>query len=92
VKKPDLNPPSEIVFGPFEMAPLRRSCLALLNRSLTKPKKKPSDQALAARMEQICLEYSRYGYRRVTKQLQREGWVINHFINSTKPSENYCSI
>ena len=38
-----------------------------------KPKKKPSDQALIARMEQICLEYPRYGYRRVTKQLQREG-------------------
>jgi transposase InsO family protein len=29
-------------------------------------------------MEQICLEYPRYGYRRVTKQLQREGWIINH--------------
>jgi transposase InsO family protein len=43
-----------------------------------KPKKKSSDQALLARMEQICLDFSRYGYRRVTKQLQREGWVINH--------------
>jgi transposase InsO family protein len=43
-----------------------------------KPKKKPSDQALLARMEQICLDYPRYGYRRVTKQLQREGWIINH--------------
>ena len=43
-----------------------------------KPKKKPSDQALTARMEQICLDFPRYGYRRVTKQLQREGWLINH--------------
>ena len=43
-----------------------------------KPKKKPSDKVLMARMEQICLEYPRYGYRRVTKQLQREGWIINH--------------
>ena len=43
-----------------------------------KPKKKPSDKVLMARIEQICLEYPRYGYRRVTKQLQREGWIINH--------------
>ncbi len=42
------------------------------------PKKKPSDQALLARMEQICLDFSRYGYRRVTKQLQLEDWIINH--------------
>jgi putative transposase len=29
-------------------------------------------------MEQICLDFPRYGYRRVTQQLKREGWVINH--------------
>lgn len=29
-------------------------------------------------MERICLEFPRYGYRRVTKQLQREGWTVNH--------------
>jgi transposase InsO family protein len=29
-------------------------------------------------MEQICLDFPRYGYRRVTKQLQREGRIINH--------------
>jgi len=43
-----------------------------------KPKKKLSDQTLVGRMEQICLDFPRYGYRRVTKQLQREGWIINH--------------
>ena len=43
-----------------------------------KPKKKLSDQTLVARMEQICLDFPRYGYRRVTKQLQREGWTISH--------------
>jgi len=36
-----------------------------------KPKKRPSDQSLLPRMEQICLDFPRYGYRRVTKQLQR---------------------
>jgi len=29
-------------------------------------------------MESICLEFPRYGYRRVTKQLQREVWTVNH--------------
>ena len=43
-----------------------------------KPKEKPSEDALVKRMEQICLEFPKYGYRRVTKQLQREGWTINH--------------
>jgi putative transposase len=42
-----------------------------------KPKKMPSDKTLIARMEQICLDFPRYGYRRVTHQLKREGWLIN---------------
>ena len=42
------------------------------------PKHTPSDAALIARIGDICLEFPRYGYRRVTKQLQREGWIINH--------------
>jgi transposase InsO family protein len=29
-------------------------------------------------MEQICLDFFRDGYRRVTKQLQCEGWIINY--------------
>jgi transposase InsO family protein len=29
-------------------------------------------------MEQICLDFAKYGYRRVTEQLKREGWRINH--------------
>ena len=36
------------------------------------------DPALIDRIEQICLEYPRYGYRRVTHQLKREGMRINH--------------
>jgi len=43
-----------------------------------KPKHKPSDEALVDRIADICLEFPRYGYRRVTEQLQREGWIINH--------------
>ena len=48
-----------------------------------KPTAKSSDRMeaeadLVDRIEAICLEFPRYGYRRVTKQLQREGWVVNH--------------
>ena len=43
-----------------------------------KPKAKPCDKVLIERMEQICLDFPRYGYRRVTQQLKREGWLINH--------------
>ena len=48
-----------------------------------KPKAKSPDRMeaeadLVDRIEAICLEFPRYGYRRVTKQLQREGWVVNH--------------
>jgi putative transposase len=43
-----------------------------------KAKDTPSDEALIARIGDLCLEFPRYGYRRVTEQLQREGWIINH--------------
>jgi transposase InsO family protein len=36
------------------------------------------DADFTDRIESICLEFSGYGYRRVTKQLQYEGKVINH--------------
>jgi hypothetical protein len=37
--------------------------------------KKPSDQELLARMDQICLGYPICGYRQVSRQLQRAGWL-----------------
>jgi transposase InsO family protein len=43
-----------------------------------KPKRKVSEKALKARIENICLQYPKYGYRRVTKQLHREGTIVNH--------------
>ena len=33
---------------------------------------------LRDRIEAIVLEFPGYGYRRVTAQLQREGWAVNH--------------
>ncbi len=33
---------------------------------------------LKDRIEAICLEFPRYGYRRVTHQLKHEAWQVNH--------------
>jgi transposase InsO family protein len=33
---------------------------------------------LRDRIEEIALRFPRYGYRRMTVQLQREGWQVNH--------------
>ena len=33
---------------------------------------------LRDRIEEIVVEFARYGYRRVTWQLKREGWRVNH--------------
>ena len=43
-----------------------------------KPIKKPDEKVLIDRIEQICLDFPKYGYRRVTQQLKREGWLINN--------------
>jgi len=36
------------------------------------------DGALRAAIEGVVLEFAGYGYRRVTAQLQRDGWEVNH--------------
>jgi transposase InsO family protein len=43
-----------------------------------KEKKEAPDKDLESRIGDICLEFSGYGYRRVTKQLYREGLRVNH--------------
>jgi putative transposase len=40
--------------------------------------KQKDDADLRDRIEKIAVEYERYGYRRVTAQLQREGLRVNH--------------
>ncbi len=35
-------------------------------------------RTIEKRIEALCLEFPRYGYRRVTVQLEREGFLINH--------------
>jgi transposase InsO family protein len=36
------------------------------------------DLALRSALEAVALEYPRYGYRRITAELQRQGWRVNH--------------
>jgi transposase InsO family protein len=38
----------------------------------------PEDRALEKRIEQITEEFTKYGYRKVTRQLHREGNPVNH--------------
>ncbi len=38
----------------------------------------PETLALRDRIEEIVLEFPGYGYRRVTAQLHKEGWRVNH--------------
>lgn len=43
-----------------------------------KPKRKPPDMELAAKIEDIALDYPYYGYRRITAELKRQGLKVNH--------------
>jgi transposase InsO family protein len=63
---------------------IRRLC-ALVGAGRTWYYTHPSPEEVAARdtalrdaIERLVLEFPGYGYRRVTKALQREGWAINH--------------
>ena len=49
---------------------------------------------LLDRIEAICLEFPRYGYRRVTQQLNREGKLVNHkkVLRLMKQSDLLCRV
>ena len=48
-------------------------------RSLQEQKPVEEDMAVRAAIQEIFAEHKRrYGYRRVTHALTREGWCINH--------------
>jgi transposase InsO family protein len=44
---------------------------------LHRHRQRPTDPVVQE-VRQLCAEYPRYGYRRVTKQLQRQGLQVNH--------------
>ena len=65
-------------------ASVRRMCQLLgVSRSwlYEKPQRSESseeDMALRDAIERLCLDFPGYGYRRVTAQLRRDGWAVNH--------------
>jgi len=58
------------------------------------PEKRQKEADLRGRIEVICLEYPRYGYRRVTEQLKREGQRVNHkkVLRLMRESDLLCRV
>lgn len=59
----------------------RKACLALgvYRSSIRKiPKKSQDEEALTRDILRLACQYGRYGYRRITALLHREGWRVNH--------------
>jgi len=56
--------------------------------------KDKQDADLRDRIEQIVCEFAGYGYRRVTKQLHREGILVNHkkALRIIRESSLLCAI
>jgi len=71
---------------PLAVLPLEVSCATVgVNRgSFYRQARTPEraaveqDTTLRDTIERVVLEFAGYGYRRVTAQLRREGWEINH--------------
>jgi transposase InsO family protein len=55
---------------------------------------KKADADLRDRIEAICLGFPRYGYRRVTWQLKREGKRVNHkkVLRLMRESDLLCRV
>ena len=43
-----------------------------------RPKIRASEERLVEQMTDLATKYGRYGYRRITALLQRDGWEVNH--------------
>jgi len=58
----------------------RRACrLLVLHRSVCRyESRKKDDRALRMRLKELAYARPRYGYRRLTVLLQRDGWLVNH--------------
>ena len=58
------------------------------------PERLKEEADLRDRIEAICLEFPRYGYRRVTKQLQHEGREVNHkrVLRVMRESDLLCRV
>jgi putative transposase len=58
------------------------------------PDRMKAEADLRDRIEAICLEFPRYGYRRVTHQLKHERWVVNHkkVLRFMRESDLLCRV
>ena len=59
----------------------RRVCRVLNQPRSTQryhPKTRHCEERLIKQMTDLATKYGRYGYRRITALLQREGWEVNH--------------
>ena len=58
----------------------RKACRVLgLSRSVAKyvARRRKEEEALVRRIHELAMRNSRYGYRRITMLLRREGWLVN---------------
>ncbi|MFC2012724.1 IS3 family transposase [Chloroflexota bacterium] len=59
----------------------RRACQALGQYRTTQiypPHIGTEEEELTSRITELASQYGRYGYRRITTMLNREGWQVNH--------------
>jgi transposase InsO family protein len=63
-------------------------------RKAMNPDRMKTEADLVDRIEAICLEFPRYGYRRVTEQLQRDLWCVNHkkVLRLMRESDLLCRV
>ena len=43
-----------------------------------KQKRPEKDKILVQQIKQLALKHPRFGYRRITRLLQADGWIVNH--------------
>ena len=59
----------------------RRACAVVGQARATEryvPRESADEAALTARIGALATRFGRYGYRRVTALLHREGWQVDH--------------
>jgi transposase InsO family protein len=63
-------------------------------RKTRNPDEMKTEADLIDRIETICLEFPRYGYRRVTEQLKRDRWLVNHkrVLRLMRESDLLCRV
>jgi putative transposase len=73
-----LLPPRLAIERACELIGLSRSRYYELLRPTCLSSERAEALRLRDRIEELCLEFPRYGYRRMTAQLRREGFPVNH--------------